>query len=82
MGAAGAPVLLNRPAAGRPYLSAGTPPFQLQNKFFKNLRRSPAVTASLSDLHRKTQPDIMRVFLPDALWRIRSEFCSAGCYVA
>ena len=34
------------------------------------------------DLHRKTQPDIMRVFLPDALWRIRSEFCSAGCYVA
>ena len=34
------------------------------------------------DLHRKTQPVIMRVFLPDVLWRIRSEFCSAGCYVA
>ena len=43
-------------------------------------RRDPGV--NILDLHRKTQPAIMRVFLPDALWQIRSEFCSAGCYVA
>ena len=36
----------------------------------------------LGDLHRKTQPIIMRVFHPDALWQIRSASCSAGCYVA
>ena len=58
------------------------PKVQLQVEHFGKMAKTSGSIKAVDDLYRKTQPDIMRVFLPDALWRIRSEFCSAGCYVA